>query len=271
VNLRQWSVDALASQPFKGNQACVVEPFDAWPDVAWMQALAAENAAGATAYLTRTADVSRFGLRWFAPKQELPLCGHGTFAAAHVLFAECGLTAGEVVFETGRGALTVTRAADGYRVDFPATRATQISAPAGLAAALGAAPMETWASDLMIVRLADEAAVVALDPNLPALMAASRAACGGAGNLGVFALARDKPYQVISRFFAPGYGLSEDPATGSWHCVLAPIAAALLGRDRLSYFQAFPRRGAELVCEVVGERVLITAPAVTIAQSRLRL
>jgi len=117
----------------------------------------------------------------------------------------------------------------------------------------------------MIVRLADEAAVVALDPDLTAVMAASRAACGGAGNLGVFALAKDKPYDVVSRFLAPGYGLTEDPATGSWHCVLAPIVGALLGRDRLSYSQAFPGRGAELICEAAGERVLITAPAVTIA------
>ncbi len=51
--MRQWTIDAFASGPFKGNPACVVEPFAAWPDTAWMQALAAENNQAETAFLLR--------------------------------------------------------------------------------------------------------------------------------------------------------------------------------------------------------------------------
>ena len=80
--MRQWTVDAFAAAPFKGNPACIVEPFDAWPDAAWMQALAAENNQAETAYLLRTADPARFGLRWFTPATEVDLCGHATLAAA---------------------------------------------------------------------------------------------------------------------------------------------------------------------------------------------
>jgi PhzF family phenazine biosynthesis protein len=270
MSRRQWSIDALASAPFKGNPACVLEPFDAFPEVGWMQALAAENAAGATAYLTRTAEPARFGLRWFAPRQELPLCGHGTFAAAHVLFAELGLTAEQLVFETGAGDLSVRRVDDGYQVAFPAAASSPIEAPAGLAEALGASPVGVFAGPSLAVLLEDEASVRRIEPDLAAIRAISAQATGGAGNLGVAALVAEGPYQVVSRYFAPGYGLTEDPATGSWHCLLAPLMSARLGRDRFRYHQAFPGRGADMVCEVEGASVHLTAPAVTISEGRLR-
>ena len=73
--MRQWTIDAFAAAPFRGNPACVLEPFDAWPDAAWMQALASENNQAETAYLLKTADPARFGLRWFTPLLEVPLCG----------------------------------------------------------------------------------------------------------------------------------------------------------------------------------------------------
>ena len=107
--MRQWTVDAFASGPFKGNPACVTQPLDAWRDDAWMQALAAENNQAETAYLLTTGDPARFGLRWFTPALEVPLCGHATLAAAHVLFAELGLDAPMVTFDTKSGPLTVRR------------------------------------------------------------------------------------------------------------------------------------------------------------------
>ena len=120
--MRQWTIDAFASAPFRGNQACVVEPFDAWPDAAWMQALAAENNQAETAFLLLTDDPARFGLRWFTPALEVPLCGHATLASGHVLFAELGLDADRVTFDTLSGPLIVSRAAAGYEMDFPAAR-----------------------------------------------------------------------------------------------------------------------------------------------------
>src|SRR6201992_1891968 len=108
--MRQWTVDAFADRPFRGNPACVVEPFDAWPDAAWMQALAQENAQAETAFLLNTAEPGRYGLRWFTPAIEVPLCGHATLASAHVLFDELGLAANTIIFETRQlRALTVER------------------------------------------------------------------------------------------------------------------------------------------------------------------
>jgi hypothetical protein len=70
--MRQWLVDAFADAPFRGNPACVVEPFEVWPQDAWMQALAQENNQAETAFLLKTADSERYGLRWFTPVVEVP-------------------------------------------------------------------------------------------------------------------------------------------------------------------------------------------------------
>lgn len=269
--MRQWTVDAFAAQPFRGNPACVVEPMDAWPDAAWMQALAAENNQAETAFLLRTDDPARFGLRWFTPAIEVPLCGHATLASAHVLFAELGLEAATVTFDTRSGPLHVARQGDGYEMDFPAQPPRRVEPQPGLAEALGAEPLEVWASSYLVVVLKDEATVRGLTPDVAALAKVSDAAANR-GNVGVAAVADlGRGYEVVDRFFAPGSGIDEDPTTGSLHCILAPLFAEKLGRPRLAFHQAFPGRGGDLVCEARGERVGLAGQAVTVVESRLRL
>ncbi|MAK82220.1 PhzF family phenazine biosynthesis protein [Phenylobacterium sp.] len=269
--MRQWTIDAFAQAPFRGNPACVVEPFDAWPADAWMQTLAAENNQAETAFLLRTESADRFGLRWFTPALEVPLCGHATLASAHALFAELGLTTEAVTFDTLSGPLIVSRQDGGYAMDFPASPVRQVETPAGLAEALGVEPNEVWAGPFLVAVLKDEAAVRAATPDLAALTTISSAATQGRGNVGVSALAGGQPYDVVSRFFAPGSGIPEDPATGSLHCMLSPIFAQKLGRTRLDFHQAYPGRGGDLDCELAGDRVILRGQAVTVMDSRLRL
>jgi PhzF family phenazine biosynthesis protein len=269
--MRQWTVDAFSAAPFGGNQACVLQPLAGWPEEAWMQALAAENNVGATAFLTQTGDPLRFGLRWFTPAMEVPLCGHATLAAAHVLLAELGLEAERLVFETRGGVLEVQRAGAGYEMSLPALASRRIETPAGLAEAIGAEPLAVWAGHYLIALIEDPAAVRGLTPDLAAVEAISRA-LDGKGNLGVAALCggAEGP-DVVDRFFAPGFGLAEDPATGSFHAQLAPILGGRLGRRTLSYHQAYPGRGAAMTATAAGERVLLSGAACTVADSRLRL
>jgi len=271
--MRQWTVDAFAAAPFRGNQACVVEPLEAWPEDAWMQALAKENNQAETAFLLKTGDPARFKLRWFTPGLEVPLCGHATLGASHVLMAELGGEAPAITSETRRaGELVVTRDGDGYRMDFPADPPRRVETPAGLAAALGVEPTEVWAAGYMLALVGDEATVRGLEPDIAAIRPIGEQAREGRGNLIVAALAdADSPYQVVSRFFAPGSGIPEDPATGSAHCILAPLFAERLGRPRFDCFQAFPGRGAEVAVELAGDRVLLGGRAVTVIDSRLRL
>jgi PhzF family phenazine biosynthesis protein len=268
--LRQWTVDAFAAQPFRGNPACVVEPFEAWPDAGWMQALAAENNQAETAFLLKTADPARFGLRWFTPALEVPLCGHATLASGHVLFAELGLAVDDVTFETKSGPLIVARKGAGYEMDFPAQPPERIAAPEGLVEALGATPTEVWASSYLIAVFDDEATVRNLKPDIPGLDRAA-GSVRERGNVGVAALAKTgADHDVVDRFFAPGSGIPEDPATGSLHCILAPLYAQKLGRPTVRFHQAYPGRGGDLECEHRGDRVLIRGRAVTIVESRLR-
>jgi len=270
--MRQWTIDAFAAAAFRGNPACVLEPLDAWPDPAWMQALAAENNQAETAFLLKTPEPARFGLRWFTPALEVPLCGHATLAAGHALLSEIGLETNELTFDTKSGPLIVRRAGDGYEMDFPAQPPQRVATPAGLAQALGVEPQEVWASTYLVAVLRDEAQVRALTPDLVALEAVAGTATGGRGNVGVVALAdAGQPYDVVDRFFAPGSGIPEDPTTGSLHCILSPLYSAKLGCARVSFRQAYPGRGGDLDCEHAGERVLLRGRAVTVLEGMLRV
>jgi predicted PhzF superfamily epimerase YddE/YHI9 len=268
--MRQWTIDAFASVAFRGNPACVVEPMSAWPEEGRMQALAAENNQAETAFLVKTDDPPRFSLRWFTPLLEVPLCGHATLASAHVLFAELGVEAAEVVFDTQSGPLVVGRAPVGYRMDFPAMRPRRVEPPPGLADALGFEPQEVWAANFLVALARDEDEVRGAAPDLAKIKTIASEATQGRGNVGISALARGKAYDVVSRFFAPGSGIPEDPTTGGLHCALSPLFAAKLGRSRLTFHQAYPGRGGDLVCEALGERVAIEGSAVTVLESRLR-
>lgn len=269
--MRLWTVDAFATEPFRGNPACVLEPMDSWPDAAWMQALAAENNQAETAFLTRTGDPGRFGLRWFTPTMEVPLCGHATLASAHVLLSELDLEAEQLVFDTQSGPLRVTRQGAGYEMDFPAQASTRVQTPHGLVKALGAEPLEVWVSSYLIAVFEDEAVVRGLKPDAAAL-AQVESPARQAGAIGVAALAHPgRGCDVVDRFFAPGLGIPEDPATGSLHCVLSPLFAEKLGRPRLLFHQAYPGRGGDIVCEARGDRVLMGGRAVTVIDAQLKL
>lgn len=118
--------------------------------------------------------------------------------------------------------------------------------------------------------LRDEATVRGLAPDLAALNAVQSSATQP-GNVGVAALAEaGRPYDVVDRFFAPGSGILEDPATGSLHCILSPLYAATLGWPSLRFHQAYPGRGGDLEGEHRGERVLLRGRAVTVLESVLR-
>jgi PhzF family phenazine biosynthesis protein len=189
---------------------------------------------------------------------EVELCGHATLAAGHALRTELGDTARALRFDTLSGELTVRAAGELYEMDFPADPPKRTSAPEGLEQAVGSPLQEVWAARYLVALLADETAVRAVQPDIAAVNLIAGEATGGRGNLIVAAVAdAGRSYQVVSRFFAPGSGVAEDPATGSAHCILAPLFAEKLGRATLRFHQAYPRRGGDLECEAQGARVLL--------------
>jgi len=75
-------------------------------------------------------------------------------------------------------------------------------------------------------------------------------------------------HDVVSRFFAPGSGIDEDPVTGSAHCAIGPYWADRLGRPSLVARQA-PARGGTIPVEVRGDRVELAGDAVTVLRAEL--
>lgn len=269
--MRQWTVDAFAPVLFGGNPACVVEPLGRWPADALMQSIAQENNVGATAFLVAGGDGGPFGLRWFTPSVEVPLCGHATLAAAHVLFTEMQTVSSSASFETRSGPLSVQRLGGGYELSLPMQHARRVPTPPGLSTALGAEPLEVWAGAYLIALLGTAEEVRTLRPDLEALHEISLSE-GGQGNVGVAAIELPgSRHQVVDRFFAPGYGIPEDPATGSFHGLLTPILAPRFETPSVRFAQAFPGRGAEFLGHVQGDRVMLNGGAVTFAESRLRV
>lgn len=252
MQLKMYQVDAFASRVFEGNPAAVC-PLPAWLDDALMQAIAEENNLAETAFFV--ADGEAFQLRWFTPKREVDLCGHATLATAHALYTHLGFSRPEAVFHTRSGVLTVARQGDVLVMDFPAIPAQPCLAPAALVDGLGCPPLEVLVADDYLVVVEDPEQVRQLAPEMAALSRLDRrGVCVTApGSEGV---------DFVSRFFAPKYGIPEDPVTGSAHCMLTPYWAARLGKTRLQARQ-LSARGGDVLCELRGERVLLSGRAVT--------
>ena len=266
-----WLVDAFTSAPLRGGPAFVIEPFCEWPADAQMQAIAAELAQPETAFLRRTAGSDRFGIRWFTPTAEAPLCGHATLAAAHVLFAEEAAGATSLTFDSLGGTLSARKLGTSYELDFPADAPRRIGAPRGLAQALGGRTAEVWCGrQYLCAVLGCEEDVRSFVPDLGAIAAVSNEQGYEKGSLVITAAAEPaKPYDAVSRFFAPLFGIPEDPVTGSAHCMLAPLYAGKTGQRRLRFAQAYPGRGAELECELLADRVLLRGSAVTVVSGSI--
>lgn len=271
-----WIVDAFTAEPFAGNPAAVCL-LDRPADSPWMQAVARELGFSETAFLHAEAEAYR--LRWFTPATEVELCGHATLASAHVLWTEGLLPAGSsAIFDTLSGRLRAQRSGGWIELDFPAFATEPATAPFGLAEALGVEPAAVArCDDDYLVELADESMVRTLAPDTRALTrlplrgvivtaAADDASTAGATTDG--GAAGEPTYDFVSRFFAPGFGLDEDPVTGFAHCILGPYWAARWGRTTLVGYQASARGGYVRVTLRDG-RALLGGQTVTIVRGEL--
>jgi PhzF family phenazine biosynthesis protein len=240
-----FHIDAFTTRPFAGNPAAVM-PMDEFPADTVLQDIAAENNLSETAFLVP--EGGDYRLRWFTPLTEVPLCGHATLASAAVVMERLEPGRGAVVFHSASGPLTVNRAETGYVMDFPSRTSEQIATPIALAEALRIDPIEVFRNEFnYLALLGSEEVLRALAPDMAALARLDRP--------GVIVTAPgERTYDFFSRYFAPRKGIPEDPVTGAAHCMLAPYWARRLGKTVFRAFQA-SRRGGEIICRVVGDRV----------------
>ena len=258
-----YLVDAFTDRPFAGNPAGVCL-LDHARDEAWMQRVAAEMNQAETAFLERRGD--DFGLRWFTPTVEVDLCGHATLGSAHVIW-ETGVSSAPILrFHTKSGVLTARRVDERIELDFPALERMERVPPSGLLPALGIAEARWIGGNRMdyLIEVDSAAIVRGLKPDFMKLRASTAEVRG----VIVTSVNDDPSHDVVSRFFAPGSGIDEDPVTGSAHCALAPYWAARLGKTELRAYQASPRGGTvETVLQ--GDRVLLRGRAATVVAGEL--
>jgi len=260
--LSLYQVDAFTSRVFGGNPAAIV-PLETWLPEIELQAIATENNLSETAYFVPLPD-DRFHLRWFTPVDEVPLCGHATLASAHIILNLLQPRRQSVRFETLSGELVVERRDDLLVMDFPRRTPGSCAPPAILATALGAPPeqvLKTGKDPNYYAVYADEATVLGIRPDMALL--------GKLDAGGICITAPGETSDFVSRYFAPAFGIPEDPVTGSTHCALIPYWAQRLGKQKM-FARQVSARGGELHCELHGERVAIAGQAVMYLEGQLR-
>lgn len=257
-----YQVDAFTSRRHHGNPAGVVVLAE-FPADDVLQAIAAEHNLPATAFVVPigAASGSKWKIRWFSPSVEIKLCGHGTLAAAHVLWNHLKVAGSKLVFQSGAGPLHVAKDGDRIVLDFPAREITKTAVSDMLSVALGRPPSEVYKSTDYLAVFDNKRDVHELVPDFHAMERLD-------ANVTVTAPAAG--HDFVSRHFAPRLGLNEDHATGSSHCTLVPFWAERLRKNKLTAHQV-SHRGGEMFCELKGDRVAIGGHAVTYMEGKITL
>lgn len=256
-----FQVDAFTDRPLAGNPAAVCILAGPRED-GWLQGVAAEMNLSETAFLTK--EVDGFRLRWFTPKVEVALCGHATLASAHVLFQEELARPDESIrFHTLSGVLTAKRIGDEIELDFPLEPDAPIDPPANLAKALGV-PLKYVGKNRFdfLVEVDSDQTFRTMTPDFKLLLTITQR--------GVIVTSRsaEPRFDFMSRFFAPGVGIDEDPVTGSAHCCLGAYWRRQLGKNEFLAYQASARGGVVRV-RVDDKRAYLGGKAVTVLKGEL--
>lgn len=251
MKLDIYQIDAFAEKQFEGNPAAVVS-LDKWLPDAVMQAIAEENNLAETAFFVPSEN--GYHIRWFTPSKEVKLCGHATLASAYVLFTFLGYKEKVLSFESLSGELLVTKVGDLLTLDFPAQPPEICNTSTRLTEGLGKAPVECLKHDDYIAVFENEEDVLNITPSHEVLKQLDLR--------GVIVTAPSVEFDFVARFFAPKLGVPEDPVTGSAYTQLMPYWSDRLGKSQLLAKQV-SSRGGKLLCELNGDRVLISGKAVT--------
>jgi PhzF family phenazine biosynthesis protein len=256
-------VDAFTNSPFTGNPAAVCV-LDSPKSELWMQNIAQEMNLSETAFVVKQND--GFNLRWFTPTVEVPLCGHATLASAHVLWSQGHLLPSqEAHFYTKSGILIAKLENDWIQLDFPVNLSQPVQPPLELSQVLGVTYKSVFQNSLgYLVEVESEQLVREMQPNFQQMKTLPTT------DIIVTSIANsDSEYDFVSRFFAPGLGINEDPVTGAAHCCLAPFWRDKLGKDWFLAYQASRRGGVVKVYYPGKNRVFISGQAVTVMRGEL--
>jgi len=255
-----YVVDAFAEKIFTGNPAAVC-PLSEWLDDNLMQKIAAENNLAETAFIVNEADGYR--IRWFTPVDEVDLCGHATLGSAHVFFNHLGFAEKEITFSSRSGVLKVRNDGDMLTLDFPTDKIEKVDIPNFLLDALSEKPIETYKGNLDYMLVFENQKQIEEAKPVFDLIAQS-------GTRGVIITSKGNDADFVSRYFAPQFGINEDPATGSAHTTLIPYWHNKTGKTEMKAIQLSKRRGY-INCKYMGERVEIAGRAFTYSEGTINI
>jgi trans-2,3-dihydro-3-hydroxyanthranilate isomerase len=270
--------DVFTDEPLTGNQLAVFTDAREIPEDL-LQPLAREMNYSETVFALPAEGDGHARIRIFTPAVELRFAGHPTLGSAFVLGGPMQLE--EIRLETLAGTVQVRLARDGARVVFgrmqqPLPTIEPYSGEASLLAALGVdrsvLPVEVYDNGIIhvYVALGSEDEVARLRPNVGALPQDGTCINCFAGSG-----ARWK-----TRMFAPGSGVTEDPATGS---AAGPLAVHLARHGRIAFGDEIEisqgvevGRPSTLYARAVGsperlEQVEVGGSAVIVARGEFRL
>jgi len=248
--LKTYQIDAFATKVFEGNPAMVV-PLKSWLDDDLMQKIAEENNLSETAFFVQKDEI--YELRWFTPKSEVDMCGHATLASAYVLFEYLGYDKEEIDFATKSGHLKVHRDGKYFVMNFPVQEIKSSDKHQKIEEAFGTKPLAIFESMDYIVVFENEEDVINATPDFALLKELDLR--------GVCITAKSQIYDFVTRFFAPKYGIEEDPVTGSAFTQLVSYWQSVLGKDAF-FAKQLSHRGGEVRCAIKGDRVEISSEAV---------
>ncbi|MCE2992105.1 MAG: PhzF family phenazine biosynthesis protein [Candidatus Jidaibacter sp.] len=258
-----YTVDAFTNKPFKGNPAgvCIVEEF---PEAELMQNIAMELGYSNTAFVKMKRE-QEYEIKWFTVKSEAPLCGHATIGSMHILFKE-GMIAKnkEITFNSASGSITASVGDDDwYTLNFPSYPVSPVVLTDELREVVNIDPIYTgFAQNCYFMEFESKDALLALEPKLELL---KKIDCRA-----LIATSKGTDFDFHSRYFAPAVGIDEDPVCASAHCRLIPYWSNKLSKEALRAYQ-LSRRGGELRCKNLGNRVLISGEAVTVMKGFLNI
>lgn len=239
--IKTYLVDSFTDQAGSGNPAGVCLNSSELSDEI-RQKVAIELALSETAFVEHTVEPNTFGIRYFSPKMEIPLCGHATLAAAKVIFAQS--EENEILFITGHGVHLRVKESDGMiSMQFPIYSTHAKEAPPTLLHALGLTEIidSCWneETNILLVQIEDAAVLRNLDPDFNLLINSTDKFNG----VLVTAKSQDTEFDFYSRYFWPWSGTFEDPVTGGTHTFLAPYWSERLGKLKMRSYQCSDRGG----------------------------
>ncbi len=275
AQMKMYQVDAFTKQLFKGNPAAVIV-LDHWLDEAAMQNIALENNLSETAFV-KMLDSLNYEIRWFTPTTEVDFCGHATLASSYVIFKDF-TDAQTIQFHVKKlGIFTVVQADDGQiQMNFPMRRAQAVTEyPDLLRQALTKPFKQVYLNaQAYIVEYENVQDILDEQPDFELLKQLGRirtaiTASDGDVCVDVAITSGNQQYDCVSRYFAPGNGINEDPVTGSIHTGIVPIWADKLGKKELTAYQA-SARGGELYCRILeNDRIEISGYAKLYMQAEI--